>query len=503
MNTEFLTREAPNVEPIPKLNKEFDYISMMPDMPRSSNGWTPEAFKAEFDRAAKEIKEYLNNELVPALLAERLPFAATTVIPENTVQRAIENVQQQLSSAVAGQIPNGSITAVKLSTDVFDRAYGGRPWVSLDTPGTEDNESKGFPVGQVWLRPRFTVENAATENWAGTGASVSVSGNDVVITGTKQTASVKASLLVSGMGQAGDRVFVLLDLKNKDAELTGVNMTINADAKTAIRDGLNVFETTLTGDAINISVDGVWPSSSLAGGSFTLGGFSVVNVGKIVRENPEAVDKKNWTAYLHDLFPITAHVSPFEVLIQVANGIWTPYGFQETPANRGGTGFAEYQQGEMLYGTPTGMKKVAVPGADAFLHFHDGVPQWKDKEQTISLLGALRITSGTYQGNGQNGRTVTLPVMPKLLYFQGSSVPMVTQHGTVDNPTVLANGGTALEECTGSTTDGYTTSYSVIAALQGSKLQFRWQYGGSKLLKNPATQLGNRSGVTYTWYAIY
>ena len=61
-----------------------------------------------------EVRDALNL-LVSELKAENLPFTPTPEIDATTLQNAVELLQSQLSGAVAGQLPNGSVTAEKLA----------------------------------------------------------------------------------------------------------------------------------------------------------------------------------------------------------------------------------------------------------------------------------------------------------------------------------------------------------------------------------------------------
>lgn len=57
------------------------------------------------------------NKLIDDLKASEVPFTPTDAIPETDLQAAIENVQSQISSAVAGEIPNRSLAGDKLELE--------------------------------------------------------------------------------------------------------------------------------------------------------------------------------------------------------------------------------------------------------------------------------------------------------------------------------------------------------------------------------------------------
>ena len=95
-------------------------ISDLPDQPNMQ----PEELKAHFDSSPEELRQALNalcDALAAQTAAADIGFAQTAGVPETTVQEAIENVQSQVTEAIIGSIPSGSITGDKLAQDVRDR----------------------------------------------------------------------------------------------------------------------------------------------------------------------------------------------------------------------------------------------------------------------------------------------------------------------------------------------------------------------------------------------
>ena len=95
-------------------------ISDLPDQPNMQ----PEELKAHFDSSPEELRQALNalcDALAAQTAAADIGFAQTAGVPETTVQEAIENVQAQVTEAIIGSIPSGSVTQDKLAQDVRDR----------------------------------------------------------------------------------------------------------------------------------------------------------------------------------------------------------------------------------------------------------------------------------------------------------------------------------------------------------------------------------------------
>ena len=142
---------------IPKMTDNLNIIQALSDLPNSEDELTAQELKAKFDAAGLAIQNYLNKTLIPALVAAQLPFDKTTAINADTIQAAIEDVQSQVQESATGTIVNGSVTKEKLAAALLARIYGGLAWVSADTPDSGDNPDTDFPLGQVWVRPAFSV----------------------------------------------------------------------------------------------------------------------------------------------------------------------------------------------------------------------------------------------------------------------------------------------------------------------------------------------------------
>ena len=170
---------------IPKLTKDLAVIQKLSDLPNSTEGLTAAQLKAKFDEAPLEIQKWLNENLVPSITAENIPFPSSSEIEGDNLMDALKSVHTQVKDASTGAIVNGSVTMEKLSPELLERVYGGRPWVSLNTPTAEKNAQNGFPVGQIWLRPEFVVDNSAGNDWAANGCAVTGDRNLLTIKGNR------------------------------------------------------------------------------------------------------------------------------------------------------------------------------------------------------------------------------------------------------------------------------------------------------------------------------
>lgn len=117
------------------LNHEFTHVRSLPNRPRLSDGYTPEAIKACFDLAGEIIQDYINQTLLPALqsreaqssAAEALGSAAVGEIPSSSIHAQLcaldeqqKNLKELLQQAAAGVFPPESIPLELLEESLRD-----------------------------------------------------------------------------------------------------------------------------------------------------------------------------------------------------------------------------------------------------------------------------------------------------------------------------------------------------------------------------------------------
>lgn len=487
---------------IPKLTKDLEIIQKLSDLPNATDGLTADELKAKFDEAARLIKEYLNSVLVPAIAAKNIPFTKIDEINATDVQNAIAEVQRQVKDAANGAIPNESITKEKLAADLLARVYGGVPWLSVKTPDGNDNTDAGFPIGQIWLRPAFTVNNLRKTSWSGTGCTVAATEQQVKMTGNKSSTDGTMTQSLTGIGNEGDTVYILFDLTERDTEITALTLSINNGEETEIGEQVSEAVKLKAGGSVTMTVSATWPSMSLADGNVVLKNFTIVNVSAILRQTAEAKDMSDWVGYLRDLMPFVSYNSPTEIFIQTADGEWLSMMYDVLPVNRGGTGLDAVADGQLLYGSGGKLQKLDPPGEDdCALFYGSGNPQWKTRAQVVEILEQPRVMTGSYVGTGDDATPVTLPVSPILLYIRPDggldTSNFGNSHNGFDRPTVLSDGAEDGQTNTYSTETGYGW-YLASVKLSGNTLTF-----SAKLGNQNHPYFMNRSGITYRWTALY
>lgn len=438
------------------------------------------------------------NRLVAALndpnAAASLPFAPQAGLAAETVQDAVLEVYAAIQQAAAGLLVDGSVTKEKLAADLLKRTYGGRVWVSMDTPGAGQSPDSGFPIGQLWLRPSFSVENLALQDWVLTGCTAQAGDGGWVLTADGSLAAISAAQTLTAVGQGGQRVLVSLAASELDEHLSQLHLFCNG-VEQDLMDGGGMFETALdqTG-SLELVVRGQWPYAE-EGASLRLDRLAVVNADGAEAELTDCAGLTDWPGLVETLIPFETVRLPRQVFLQTAPGKWDQVDHEVLPVSRGGTGLQEAAAGQLLCGTGGQALTAVETGEDGgFLQQQDGMPRWVSREQLVADTGALRAVSGTYTGDGVSGRIVELPVTPRLLQ-------LFPENGSAEAIT-LANGARSTGSYSISVDGGYTY-YSAYVVLEGSSLKFVCDGKSSSMLATPTTRHGNASGVAYRWVALY
>lgn len=485
---------------IPTFDKDLSIIQKLSDLPNDMDGLSADELKGKFDEAGLEIQKWLNNIFIPALKAENIPFTASEQLNADNVQDAIRFVFGQISDASSGTIANGSVTKEKLAAALIARVFGGRPWVSLDKPKTENNPASDFPVGQIWLKPGFSVVNAAGKNWTNTGCTTVTQNNETVVTGNGTVVQTDAVMNLSGIGQDGDRVYILFNIKDRDPEISSLTVSFNGGEEES--SGKNSHEATLSGGALSIRFRTVWPSTSLAVGSYTIENLAVVNIDQILRQVDDCKEMEDWSGYLYSLLPLGSFYDPRAMYIQTASGIWRQFDYETTPVEKGGTGNSEALYGEMLYGTGTArMERLAAAEVEgSILQFVSGKPQWSEPVEAAEKAGLARTAESTYKGTGTAG-SVQLPGKPAVLWLRTDEQTYQLFQKTTVSKEYDGNAGQA-----GQTGGIYPYKYTAGVTLDGNVLNFWKQLpdlpSGQEWREGDAVYL-NEKDKTYTWTAIY
>lgn len=479
---------------IPNLTKDLAVIQKLSDLPNTADGLSAAALKAKFDEAALAIQNWINEEFLPALKAENIPFAGSQQLAAENIQQAIELVFGQVRDAGSGAIVNGSVTKENLAEELLERVFGGRVWVCLDAPTEACVPAADFPIGQIWLKPGFTVENALKQNWVPTACQVAAKAQDIVVTGSGLVAQVSVAQTLAEVGQKGDRVCVLFDMADKDPEITQLTVSLGGNEADAAS---GVCETVLEGGSVSLEFKAVWPSTSLAKGSFTVRNLAVVNIDRILRQVADSKEKADWIDYLRGLLPFESHYDPRAMYIQTDTGIWQQFDREEAPMG----------VGELLCGNGEAWPaRLPVGAENSLLQVAEGKPQWKTAAEVAEATSFARAGENTYVGTGVGG-AVELPGKPAVLWLRADGeTHLLFQDSSLSGTYTGKCEGTAPSPGGGGSTTTETKSYTASVSLEGNVLAFRRQLPDGitedKWLEGDAVHF-NEKDTQYTWTAIY
>ena len=137
---------------LPLLADDLNIIQALSNRPNQNepDNLSPDEFKAKFDKAANLIQEYINYQLIPAIIAEKVPLTSDSIgteeSPVRNVKEAILWLKKQIDNVQAGQLTNISIGLEHLTEPVTDLLNLSTPIISAVAP---TNENHG--VGKIWL----------------------------------------------------------------------------------------------------------------------------------------------------------------------------------------------------------------------------------------------------------------------------------------------------------------------------------------------------------------
>lgn len=103
-----------------RLTDDLNIIALLDNEPNDVGGLSAEELKAKFDEGNLVIQKYINEVLIPELAGENgAANIGITTVPAltgaETVQAALEAIEQQMAEMTQGAVADGSITTAKLA----------------------------------------------------------------------------------------------------------------------------------------------------------------------------------------------------------------------------------------------------------------------------------------------------------------------------------------------------------------------------------------------------
>ena len=201
-------------------NKEVDNISRLSDRPNVEDGYTAASLKALFDKAGVDIKDYINQVLLPELEAtkngesgaDRIGSGEIPSVPGSSVQAKLISLSEQVNGIVNGVIPDGSVTPEKFAPEIAAFLTSASMRVNMYTePGTHT-----FTVGRDGTY-KFTLTGG------GGGGGVELSN-----THRKLGGGGGATAVVFVDLKAGDECILNVGMGGQGLQVTGSTLTAHA-----------------------------------------------------------------------------------------------------------------------------------------------------------------------------------------------------------------------------------------------------------------------------------
>lgn len=238
-----------------RFTEETGNISALSDRPNDMEGLSASELKARFDKAGNDVKEYINDELLPALeattAAGNIGIAAITGLVADTVQEALQALFTALQDVALGDIPDGSIGTTKMADDAI----------------TEDKLEDGA-VTTVKL-----ADGAVTVNKIGTGAVTTAKLGNASVTSEKIAAGAASDgkIGAAAVGTDNLKASAITTAKIADANVTTDKLANGAVTYVKTSDVQQKHTTVenvaiapiAAGDAIPVYVSGVTASNTV------------------------------------------------------------------------------------------------------------------------------------------------------------------------------------------------------------------------------------------------
>lgn len=110
-----------------KLTDDLNIIALLDNEPNDIGGLSAEELKAKFDEGSLIIQKYINETLLPELAGENgAANVGIATVPAltgaETVQAALEKIEQQMAEMTQGAVADGSIVTKKLADGAVTEA---------------------------------------------------------------------------------------------------------------------------------------------------------------------------------------------------------------------------------------------------------------------------------------------------------------------------------------------------------------------------------------------
>lgn len=242
---------------------------------------------------------------------------------------ALSEILATAKAAQAGTIVDGTITEAKLADALAEKINAIDVTYSMNAPTANETPESGYPLGKLWLKPEFSVQNLAGDDaletgadWSGENVTKEASGGKLIFSGTgdSQYGTAKAELTVP----AGDTVRVYLTAEETAGQFASLKAYLNGTEYTLTSGEQLVQDVTAGTDGkISVQVKADWSNTvTAAGGKFAIAAFSAVDKTASMLPGAVALTDGNLDALVAERAPFSEAKTRRELYCQQTAGAW-------------------------------------------------------------------------------------------------------------------------------------------------------------------------------------
>lgn len=287
--------------------------------------------RADLQLLHNEAKAAINalvDKLESAEFASHLAVSVADMTADN-LAAALAELLATAKAAQAGTIVDGTVTEAKLAAAVREKLNDTGVIYSMNPPTAANKPETGNPLGQLWLKPAFTVLNMAADSlldggagWTAENAVKEASGGKLSFSGTGDSRYGVAQTTLTAA--AGTKVRVYLTAEKTAGQFASLKLALNG-SETALTDGvMTVREATADSNGqVVVKVTADWSNTTTAaGGKFSVAAFAAVNKAAVQLPGAAALTDANLDALVQGGLPFSALAVRLELYGQQTAGVW-------------------------------------------------------------------------------------------------------------------------------------------------------------------------------------
>lgn len=217
---------------IPVLDDDMVIIQKLDDEPNDVGGMSAAALKAEFDKAGENVKRFINNELIPTIIAADLTEESRANAEAERVTNEIERVSNE-TARMSGETERISNETGRAAAESAREAAEAARVLAEQSRVDVDNGIVAQATAQANAAKQSASEAAASESAAAVSAT-SAAGSAAVAATSASSASSSASSAATSANNAAGSATAAANAANKATNDVKANLQqLVTDAESA------------------------------------------------------------------------------------------------------------------------------------------------------------------------------------------------------------------------------------------------------------------------------